>query len=58
MASGLFLLASLIMNAWIFAAATYLGSAPPELLVQITDWVASFVVTTILFAFIFKVLPI
>ena len=58
-ASGLFLVASLIVNAGIFAAATYLGSgaAPPELLVQITDWVASFVVTTILFAFIFKVLP-
>ena len=52
-------MASLIVNAGIFAAATYLGSgaAPPELLVQITDWVASFVVTTILFAFIFKVLP-
>ena len=45
--------------AWIFAAGTYLNSGvePPEVLVQITDWVVSFVVLTVLFAFIFKVLP-
>jgi membrane protein len=57
--SGLFLVASLIVNAWIFAAGKYLnsGSAPPEALVQTTDWVVSFVVITVLFAFIFKVLP-
>jgi len=59
LASGLFLVASLIVNAWIFAAGTYLnsGSVPPEALVQSTDWVVSFVVITVLFAFIFKVLP-
>jgi len=58
-ASGLLLISSLILNAWVFAAATYLrsGAAPPEVLVQITDWAASLVVTTVLFAFIFKVLP-
>src|SRR5579872_3275386 len=59
LASGLFLVASLIVNAGIFAAGKYLnsGAAPPQALVQITDWVVSFVVTTALFAFIFKVLP-
>ena len=59
LASGLFLVASLIVNAWIFAASTYLnsGNAPPRVLVQATDSVVSFVVVTALFAFIFKVLP-
>ena len=59
LASGLFLVASLIVNAWIFAAGKYLnsGAAPPAALVQTTDWVVSFVVITVLFAFIFKVLP-
>jgi len=59
LASGLFLVVSLIVNAWIFAAGKYLnsGSAPPEALVQTTDWVVSFVVITVLFAFIFKALP-
>ncbi len=59
LASGLFLVASLIVNAWIFAAGKYInsGAAPPKALVQTTDWVVSFVVITVLFAFIFKVLP-
>ena len=59
LASGLFLVASLIGNAWVFAAGKYLnsGGAPPEALVQTTDWAVSFVVLTVLFAFIFKVLP-
>ena len=59
LASGLFLVASLIVNAWIFDTGTYLnsGAAPSEALVQTTDWVVSFVVITVLFAFIFKVLP-
>jgi membrane protein len=59
LASGLFLVVSLIVNAWIFAAGKYLNSgiAPPEALLQTTDWVVSFVVLTVLFAFIFKVLP-
>jgi membrane protein len=59
LASGLFLVVSLIVNAWTFAAGKYLnsGAAPPEVLVQITDWVVSFIVLTVLFALIFKVLP-
>jgi len=59
LASGLFLVVSLIVNAWIFAAGKYLNSgiAPPEALLQTTDWVVSFVVLTVLFAFIFKALP-
>lgn len=56
--AGLFLLVSLIVNAWISAAGRYLKSmAPPPGLIQIVDWVVSFVVITVLFAFIFKVLP-
>lgn len=57
--SGLFLVLSLIVNTWIFAAGKYLNSglAPSETLIQGTDWVVSFVVLTVLFAFIFKVLP-
>jgi membrane protein len=59
LAFGLFLVASLIVNAWIFAAGKYLnsGAVPPEALVQTTDWVVTFVVVTALFAFIFKILP-
>jgi membrane protein len=59
LASGLFLVVSLIVNASLLAAGKYLnsGSAPPHALVQIADWVVTFVVLTVLFAFIFKVLP-
>jgi membrane protein len=59
LASGLFVVASLIVNAWIVAAGKYLnsGAAPPRALVQISDWLVSFVVVTALFAFIFKALP-
>ena len=59
LASGLFLVVSLIVNAGIFAAGKYLnaGEALPVTLVQATEWVVSFVVITVLFAFIFKVLP-
>jgi len=59
LASGLYLVASLIVNACIFAAGRYLnaGEAPPQALVQTTDWLVSFVVITVLFAFIFKALP-
>ena len=59
LASALFLVVSLAVNAGIFAAGKYLnlGKAPPVTLVQATEWVVSFVVITILFAFIFKVLP-
>jgi membrane protein len=54
-----FLLVSLIVNAWIFAAGKYFnaGAAPPETLLQTIDWAVSFVGITALFAFIFKVLP-
>jgi membrane protein len=59
LAAGPFLVASLIVNTWIFAAGKYLnlGAAPPLALVQITDWVVSFIAIKVLFAFIFKVLP-
>ncbi len=45
LAAGVFLLVSLILNAWIFAAGTYFnsGAVPPEALVQTIDWVVSFV---------------
>jgi membrane protein len=57
--AGLFLLASLIVNVWISAAGEFLNSvaAPPRGLIRTADWVVSFAVITILFAFIFKVLP-
>lgn len=57
--AGLFLLGSLIVNVWISAADQYLNSvaAPPRALIRIADWVVSFAVITLLFAFIFKVLP-
>jgi membrane protein len=57
--AGLFLLASLIVNVWISAAGQYLKSVatPPRVLIQTADWVVSFAVITVLFAFIFKVLP-
>jgi membrane protein len=59
LAAGVFLMVSLIVNAWIFAAGKYLnsGAAPPQALVQATDGVVSFVVITVLIAFIFKALP-
>jgi len=56
--AGLFLLTSLIVNAGISAAGQYLKPvAPPKILIQTADWVVFFVVITVLFAFIFKVLP-
>jgi membrane protein len=59
LASGLFLIVSLIVNTWVFAAGKYLNSgvAPSEAVIQSTDWVVSFVVLTMLFALIFKALP-
>lgn len=59
LAFGLFLVVSLIVNAGIFAAGRYLnaGEVPPVTFVQATDWLVSFVVITLLFALIFKVLP-
>ena len=56
--AGLFLLISLTVNAGISAAGPYFKPlAPPRALIQTVDWVIFFVVITILFAFIFKVLP-
>ncbi len=57
--AGLFLLVSLLVNVWISAAGPFVNSvaAPPLALIQTADWVVSFVVITILFAFIYKVLP-
>jgi len=59
LAAGVFLLVSLILNAWIFAAGKHFnsGAAPPAALIQTIDWVVSFVAITALFAFVFKVLP-
>ncbi len=71
LASGSFLVTSLIVNAWISAAAKYLSSGAgtagssaarssaeaAEILVRATDWVVTFLAITVLFAFIFKVLP-
>jgi membrane protein len=59
LASGLFLVASLIVNAWIFETGKYLnsGAAPSKTLVQTADWVVSFVVITALIAFMFRFLP-
>lgn len=55
--SGLFLLVSLILNAWIFAVGKFLDASSPSSIIQLTDWVVSFVVITALFALIFKELP-
>jgi len=58
-ACGVFLVVSLLVNAEIFAVGRYLNSGVslPSALVRTTDWVFSFIVITVLFAFIFKVLP-
>jgi membrane protein len=59
LASGIFLVASLVVNALILAAGKYLdsGVAAVPRLVQTTDWIVSFAAITALFAFIFKALP-
>ncbi len=57
--AALFLLASLFVNAWTSDADEYLNAVatPPRALIQTAEWVVSFAVVTVLFAFIFKVLP-
>jgi membrane protein len=56
--AGLFLLTSLIVNAGISAAGQYFKPVtPPRALIQTADWLVFFIVITVLFAFIFKVLP-
>ena len=56
--AGLFLLTSLTVNAGISAAGPYFKPLTlPRAFVQTVDWVIFFVVITVLFAFIFKVLP-
>jgi membrane protein len=59
LASGLFLLASLTLDAWIFAVRRFLDPSAflPLAVIHIVDWFVSLVVITSLFAFIFKVLP-
>ena len=58
LAAGVFLLTSLLVNAGISAAGEYLKPvALPRAFVQTVDWVVTFVVITVLFAFIFRVLP-
>ncbi len=56
--AGLFLLTSLLVNAGIAKAGQYLKPvAPPQALIQTGDWMVFFLVITVLFAFIFKILP-
>ena len=56
--AGLFLLTSLFVNAGISTLGEYVKPiAPPRALLQTIDWVIFMVVITVLFAFIFKVLP-
>ncbi len=59
LASCLFLMISLTVNTWIFAAGRYMnsGATLPHAFVYITDWLVSIVVITALFAFMFKLLP-
>ena len=57
--AGLVLLLSVILHAWVSAAVTYFrlaGAAPPAL-IHAFDWLVSFVLITLLFASIFKLLP-
>jgi membrane protein len=56
--AGLFLLTSLIVNAGISAAGDYFKPvALPQAFIRTIDWMVFFLVITVLFAFIFKVLP-
>jgi membrane protein len=56
--AGLLLLTSLIVNAGFSAAGQYLKAvAPPRILIQTVDWAVFLASITVLFAFIFKVLP-
>jgi membrane protein len=56
--AGLFLLTSLLVNAGISAAGEFLKPVTvPGSLIETVDWVVFFVVITVLFAFVFKVLP-
>jgi len=56
--AGLFLLTSLLVNAGISAVGEFLKPvAVPGSLIETVDWVVFFVVITVLFAFVFKVLP-
>ncbi len=62
LAGGSLLVLSLIVNAWISAASRYLSLSAAALsaagsLIQGVDWVVSFGAITVVFAFIFKVLP-
>jgi membrane protein len=59
LAAGLFLVVSLLVNAWTSAAGRYLnaGEQPSPALLQIADWAVSFVIITVLFALMFKILP-
>lgn len=56
---GFLLLVSLVISAAVASAAKYLGALAPGLgfLTIMLNWMASFVVITLLFAMIFKVLP-
>jgi membrane protein len=57
--AGLLLLGSLVVTAWTSAVSRYLHPilAPSNVLIETVTWLISFAIITILFAFIFKVLP-
>jgi membrane protein len=57
--AGLFLLGSLAVTAWTSAVSRYLRPivAPSHALIETVAWLISFAMITVLFAFIFKVLP-
>jgi membrane protein len=59
LSAGLYLVVSLVISVWVTAAGRYvhLGAVPTEFLTQSAEWVVSFVVVTVLFALIFKMLP-
>ncbi|HZU24516.1 MAG TPA: YihY/virulence factor BrkB family protein [Bryobacteraceae bacterium] len=56
---GLFLLLSLFVNTWLAAVGKYFAGLLPssELLLEIANFILSFVVITVLFAVIFRMLP-
>jgi membrane protein len=59
LAAGFFLVMSLSLNIRVFAGVRYLNAAIalPGVLIELTGWGVSFLLTTAFFAFIFKVLP-
>jgi membrane protein len=57
--TGFLLMLSLLVSAWISAAGTFVGGylPLPAWLLQTADWVISFLVITLLFGLLYKMLP-